>query len=166
MAVWPPDDVLDLLAALPRPVTPGLRWTTRDQWHVTLRFLGAVDDVAEVATALATVDMPSVDVALGPHAGQFGHRILHVPVRGLEAVAASVVRATAHLGEPPDDRPFRGHVTLARATGRGARVDLRALAGVPIEAEWTATEMCLVESRLSPKGANYEVVRRFPRRGP
>ena len=33
VAVWPPDDVVAELAALPRPDQPGLRWTTPDQWH-------------------------------------------------------------------------------------------------------------------------------------
>ena len=39
VAVWPPDDVLDRLAVLPRPEVDGLRWTDQDHWHVTLRFL-------------------------------------------------------------------------------------------------------------------------------
>jgi 2'-5' RNA ligase len=35
---------------------------------------------------------------------------------------------------------------------------LRPLIGMPIAAEWPAAGVCLVESRLSPKGANYEVL--------
>ena len=45
VAVWPPDDVIDVLADLPRPEVAGVRWTTRGQWHVTLRFLGHVATV-------------------------------------------------------------------------------------------------------------------------
>ena len=37
---WPPPDVCDELKLLARPVEPGVRYTTRHQWHVTLRFLG------------------------------------------------------------------------------------------------------------------------------
>ena len=44
VAVWPPYEVVNSIAALERPPLPGLRWTTPDQWHVTMRFLGDVDD--------------------------------------------------------------------------------------------------------------------------
>ena len=117
MAVWPPSEVLDRLAALARPEIEGVRWTDRSQWHVTLRFLGPVTDVAPIYAALTTVEVADAPVTavLGPAVGRFGQRILHVPASGLDAVAATVVDATAGLGRPPDDRPLNGHVTLARA---------------------------------------------------
>jgi 2'-5' RNA ligase len=165
VAVWPPPDVLALVADLPRPEVAGLRWTRPDQWHVTLRFLGSVEDVDGVLAALSDVDAAAVEAVLGPATGRFGQRVLHVPVEGLDEVAAAVVAATAGFGEPPEDRPFSGHLTLARvADRRGPRVDLRPLAGVPISAAWPVEDACLVESRLSPKGARYEVVERFPLR--
>ena len=162
VAVWPPDRVLDAIAALDRPSVTGLRWTTRDQWHVTLRFLGQVDDASAVVEALAAVVRHGpVDAALGPATGRFDHRILHVPVSGLSGVAGEVIAATAALGRPPEDRPFAGHITLAR-TARGSRVDLRPLAGVAVAGTWTVTDVCLVESHLSSAGARYEVVGRVP----
>lgn len=117
VAVWPPDDVLNRLAVLPRPEVDGLRWTDQDHWHVTLRFLGQVDDIGAVKAALAGVAKANrpARVVLGPAVDRFGQRVLHVPVTGLDEVAAAVVRSTAHLGKRPDDRPFNGHVTLARA---------------------------------------------------
>lgn len=160
VAVWPPEEVLDRLEALERPESKGLRWTRRDQWHVTLRFLG-VADPAPVVEALAGLDLPAADAVLGPAVDRFGRRILHVPVAGLGAVAAGVVQATAGLGQPPDDRPFHGHITLARVADR-ARVDLRPLTGTTVGAEWRVDAICLVESLLSPKGARYEVLERFP----
>jgi 2'-5' RNA ligase len=160
VAVWPPDDVLDRVAALPRPAIDGLRWTSRDRWHVTLRFLGAVDDVGPVSAALASVAAQPAPVArLGPAVGRFGHRVLHVPVAGVEGLAEAVVAATAHLGRPPEDRPFAGHLTLARVRPHG-RVDLRPLAGTPVAGRWLVDAVCLVESRLSPAGAHYQVLER------
>jgi 2'-5' RNA ligase len=162
VAVWPPQEVLDRIAALDRPEVPGLRWTTRDQWHVTLRFLGEVSDVQPVAQALDALSRLSpAEVCLGPATGRFGQRILHVPVEGLEAAARAVVQATAHLGRPPDDRPFSGHLTLARVA-KGANVDLRPLTGVHLSGSWVVEDVCLVESRLSSKGASYHVLDRFP----
>jgi 2'-5' RNA ligase len=158
VAVWPTDDVLDLIAALPRPEVDGLRWTTRDQWHVTLRFFGSVE-LEHASAALRSVSAASATTAvLGPETGRFGKGILHVPVDGLADVARAVVRATKKVGKPPEPRPFSGHLTLARARDRRRGVDLRDLVGTPIAAEWPVSEVCLVESHLSSKGANYEVV--------
>jgi len=157
VAVWPPDDVLDLIAALPRPDVDGLRWTTREQWHITLRFFGAVE--LEVASAaLRSVSAAATSAVLGPEIGRFGKRVLHVPVAGLDAVAKAVVRATKKVGKPPEPRPFKGHLTLARARDRRRGVDLGPLVGTQVIAEWPVSEVCLVESHLNSKGANYEVV--------
>ena len=157
VAVWPPDDVLDLIAALPRPDVEGLRWTTRDQWHVTLRFFGSVE-LEDASRALPQAEAFAATAALGPETGRFGKGILHVPVEGLAEVAKAVVQATEQVGKPPEPRPFSGHLTLARARDRRRGVDLRPLVGTPIAAEWAVTEVCLVESHLSSKGARYEVV--------
>lgn len=161
VAVWPTEEVLDAVAALPRPAHPGLRWTTRDQWHVTLRFLGSVDDIDGARAALRTVAAGAADVELGPEVGRFGRRILHVPTPGLDAIAAATIEATKHVGEPPDQRPFHGHLTLARS--RRGDVDLRPLAGVPISGRWRAHEVTLVQSHLGGGvGARYEVIERVP----
>jgi len=159
VAVWPPPEVLDRVAALERPAVEGLRWTVYDQWHITLRFLGETE-VAPVVEALRGVAVAPFGARLGPALGRFDHRVLHVPVAGVDDLARAVVSTTARLGRPPDERPFHGHLTLARA-GKGARVDLRQLAGVPLEATWEVSSFCLVESRLSPAGARYAVLERF-----
>lgn len=160
LAVWPPEEVLRRLALLPRPNIPGLRWTGREQWHVTLRFLGSVADEAPVVEALAGLDVPETEAVLGPAVGHFGRRVLEVPVAGLDELASAVVRATSHLGRPPDDRPFAGHITLARVAKR-ATVDPGRLAGAPVDARWTVREYCLVESRVSAGSRQYDSFRRF-----
>ena len=161
VAVLPPPEVVATLAALPRPDVAGLRWTSPEQWHVTLRFLGEAD-VEEALAALRSRDSAGeAAVELGPATGRFGRRVLHVPVIGLEAVAAAVVGATGLVGESAPARPFTGHVTLARARDRRG-VDLRPLTGVPVAAAWRATEMSLVASRLGGRTpARYEVLERF-----
>lgn len=164
VAVWPPPTVVEAVAAVTSalrtaggPAVDQLRWTAPEQWHVTLRFLGRADLDAAVA-AFGTIEPPAgVEAVLGPATGRFGRRVLHVPVGGLEALAEAVVRATAGVGEPPEDRVFAGHLTLARARPRGG-VDLSSMAGLPVEARWPVEELTLVSSVSGPGGARYGVV--------
>ena len=164
VAVWPPPEVTDALAAIARPERKGLRWTTADQWHVTLRFLGSVEASVErsVRAALASVDWQAIGptpLTAGPQAETLGRTIWAIPVEGAAALADVTARAVAAaLVEMPSedrDRPFRGHVTLARAK---APAQLRGLVPAPFHATWTAAEVTLVCSTLAPTGARYEIV--------
>ena len=148
VAVWPPDDVLDAVAALDRPDHPAVRWTNRNQWHITLRFLGEVDEPPpDLLEPLARV--PAPHVTIGPTTERLSGRVLMIPVHGLDELAAAVAA--------PDDRAFRGHLTLARARRRGAKVPA-SLADVPIEGSWTASRVALVRSHLGGGPARYEDV--------
>jgi 2'-5' RNA ligase len=165
VAVWPSVDVVDVLTDLPRPELAGVRWTTRDQWHVTLRFLGQVA-TADVDMATETFEGVDADAAgpvlaeMGPATACLGRGILQVPVRGLDELARVTVEATASVGQPPDDRPFHGHLTLARARGR--RGDLRRLRGTSLAARWKVAELTLVASTPHREGSRYEVVSSLP----
>jgi 2'-5' RNA ligase len=162
-AVWPPASLVHELERLPRPAVAGVRWTTPDQWHVTLRFFGSVADPAEAEAALARFSLSEHATAVaGPAVVRLSKAVLCLPVHGLEALAAAVARVSSEVGEPPEDRPFRGHLTLARAR-RGA--DLRPLAGAHLEATWPIEEATLVSSRTHPQGARYTVLARY-RLGP
>ncbi len=161
VAVLPPEDVLDTLEGLSRPEVPGVRWTARNQWHVTLRFLGTTE-VAPVVEALKSEPLARLPLQadLGPAVGRFENRVLMVPVAGLDTIARRAVEATAGLGRPPETRAFTGHLTLARVRG-ASRVDLRPLAGEPVEERWWVDEVCLVESRLATSGPRYDVIQKF-----
>ena len=164
VAVWPPSEVVETLQALPRPDVAGLRWTTAEQWHVTLRFLGDADESAARDAFGRIAGVEEVDAELGPVTGRFGRRVLHVPVRGVEGLAAATVAATSAVGSAPDARPFSGHITLARARGRRG-VDLRPLAGAGLEGRWTVGELTLVASHVGGREpARYEVVQTLPLR--
>jgi 2'-5' RNA ligase len=157
VAAWPPPEVLDQLAELPRPDEPGVRWTTRDQWHVTLRFLGRADP-DEAAAALGGVRAPEATATMGPRIGRLGRAVVVVPVAGLDEVAEAVRGATAEIGEPVDPRPFLGHVTLARVKNRGTC----RLTGTAVSAEFPVTEVALVASELHADGARYTTLTTHP----
>jgi 2'-5' RNA ligase len=140
--------VLDLLAALPREPVDGVRWTTREQWHVTLAFLGRTDP-ERVLQALADLDHPQVEVTLDGRVGRLGRDALVVPVRGVDQLAADVRRAL-------DLEPARfvGHLTLARLKQRPAC----GLVDHPVRASWTADSIALVASDTLPTGVVYRTL--------
>jgi 2'-5' RNA ligase len=163
VAVWPPAELVDQLRALERPVRPGLRWSTPDEWHVTLRFVGSVVDTDEAplggALTGAAAGAGPAHASAGPRLRALGSAVWVLPVVGLEALAQRVQEATRAIGRPPASRPFRGHVTVARARHS------RALAGLPagsLSARWGVEELTLVASDLHRDGARYRVVGRWP----
>lgn len=173
VALIPPAAVLDELATALTSVQAGrdLRWTPAAQWHLTLAFLGEIDErvLPELTARLARAARrhPPMELALGG-AGRFGDRVLWTRVRapdGLRAVAASVTAAARRCRIAVDDRPYRPHLTLARARpGTDLRPvvdDLRGFTGTA----WTADALHLVRSRLGagPGGtADHEVVETWP----
>jgi RNA 2',3'-cyclic 3'-phosphodiesterase len=165
VAVWPPAAVLDVLEGLPRPVLATTRWSTRDQWHVTLRFFGELDqrDVARAVRHLREAAQSltgPMEAEGGPATRFLGPGLVIWPVAGLGTVARAVERATAKVGEPAARRPFRGHLTIARARG-GA--DLRGTAELltSLASTWQVSSFALVESQLRPGGASYHDIEVF-----
>lgn len=164
VAVWVPPEISERLAALERPASAGVRWTSREQWHVTLRFLGEVDDPSPVLAALQAADLGApVQVALGPEAVALSSQVLVLPVGGLDGLAGRVIDATAALGRPPERRPFRGHLTLARR-GRGGPPmgRLARLGGLGLDAGFEVDAVAVVRSHLHPDGARYETLAEVP----
>jgi len=154
VAVIPPADVLELLATIPREPRPDVRYTTRDQWHVTLRFLGDAD-IDDASAALQRVDAPSVDALLGPRVERLGRSVAMVPCAGLDDLAAAVRNATVDMEHPVEAaRGFVGHLTIARMkSARGCPAS-----GFALAAPFTVTEVHLMRSHLSRDGSRYEVV--------
>lgn len=160
VAVWPPAEVLDAVEALHRPAEAGGRWTRRDQWHVTLRFLGPAD-ADEVSAALAGLGHEPVEAVLGPEVGRLGEGVVQVPVAGLDGLAKAVVSLTAGVGRPPEDRPFIGHLTLARMVGEPPAGVL----GQALSATFPVDSVALVTSELGGDAARYTTVATFPLSG-
>jgi 2'-5' RNA ligase len=159
VAAWPAPHIVELIAALPRAEIPGLRWTGPEQWHVTLRFFGEAD-VDDALDACRGIDAAACEVTIGPQVERLGRGVVTAPVHGLVAVADAVTAATAAVGRPPDDRPFRGHITLARTKG-ATRCPL---VGHALSGTWPVRELGLVRSELLPNGARYTTVEVVPLR--
>jgi 2'-5' RNA ligase len=152
IALCPPPDVLDALDGLARPEAAGVRWTTRHQWHVTLRFLGDVELAEGQVLLQSLAGFPGREVIVGPDTQRLGRAILMAPVTGADDLGAALT----------PDREFFGHLTLARSRRKHIPDELL---GQPVAASWTATSVSLVRSTLASTGAVYDELATVPLEG-
>lgn len=157
-----------------------LRWVRPGGIHVTLKFLGALDEgrLAAITSALDAAIAPfQLRLGLGKLGG-FGGRELRVVwvglegnVAGLSELADRVESALEPLGFPRERRPFAAHVTLARVPEQLPAALRRQLPDLlercrphPLPL-MTLTEVSLMRSILGSGGSAYERVACFPRAG-
>jgi 2'-5' RNA ligase len=150
---------------------PGARWVEARNLHVTLRFLGEVEEglAAELDEALAALSEPAFTLALDGFGTFGGRRRAHALWAGVERTPALVhlrdkVDSTAvRLGLPPEARKFMPHVTLAwvKASPIG-RLQDHIAGNSPFHAgPWPVEHFTLFQSHLSRNGAEYEVLERY-----
>ena len=154
-----------------------LRWTSSGQWHLTLAFLGEVDDavLAKLRPRLerAVARHPAQRLAIAgagafptPRKARVLWAGLRADNRALGALAASVAAAARRAGAPsPDeDRRLKPHLTLARCRDTADLSSFTsALAGFAGQ-EWTADSVRLVRSYLSAAAPRYETAGEWPLR--
>jgi 2'-5' RNA ligase len=170
VATYPPatacDDLERRLASLNVATAAGrgvnTRLARRDNWHVTLAFLGDVDEErlpdvdAAVGRAVDGLPAPQLCLAGGGRFGRGRFTLLWVGVEGgdLAGLAREVRRELKRARLPYDDKPFKPHLTVARPGDRLDRAevdaDRAALAGYrgPV---WRAENVELIRSHLGPK---------------
>jgi len=171
IAVRPPDAVLDAVAARTSNYElDGARRTTREQWHLTLQFLGDDVDLAAVGEALAELETPPGMVQLSG-AGPIDYRkrslvlvlFARVGKEWLAGLADEVARRLAPLGYERDQRQFLAHLTLARCRVRTLMTTAAAAIGPePVGDAWLVDHVTLFESRLLPTGAEHVVRAEIP----
>lgn len=154
------------------------KWCGPEQFHLTLRFLGSVDSagVPSLAAALAQVcaGLPELHLraaGIGFFPGPRSPRVVWAGVSEAEGRLApaheAVQQASAAFTAEELETRFSGHVTLGRIKSiRRQETDaLAAAAGrfaATVFGDWTAPEIHLVRSELSPRGARYSTVQAFP----
>lgn len=146
-----------------------VRWVAPDSIHLTLKFLGPVQSYRESAVVDALEHAVQGARRFILPLGGFGAfpstehpRVLWVGCEGvpsLEILQHRVELEMERVGFPLEGRPFRPHLTLARAH-RGARAaEFRGLPQVLEELQFSAEVWVesadLMESHLTPDGARY-----------
>ena len=169
-------------AAITRALAPfredagRVAWVREQNLHLTLKFLGEIrpDQVSGLGPLLAEagdgISPFEVDVTgAGAFPSLRAPRVLWIGIREpLELVGKlqqNIETALSRSGFPREDRPFHPHVTAGRVKGTlspgwGERF-AGALSGIRFGTA-RVESFQLFESRLSPAGATYTVVREFP----
>jgi RNA 2',3'-cyclic 3'-phosphodiesterase len=161
----------EIRTALP---AKSIRWTRREQFHLTMRFLGsvAVQDVDRlneaVRRACAGSGVLQLQAAgIGVFPGVRRPRVVWAGVddRGgrLAALQRSIEAASAPFTNEPPQEKFSGHITLARCRDI-SRTEASKLATVVDKlanrsfGEWSATAVEIIRSETLPGGSRYTTV--------
>ncbi len=151
------------------------RWTRPDGIHLTLKFLGEISDdqagrISETLAALGPFEKFTVEVkgfGFFPDARRprvFWAGVVAPPALG--QLAEQVEGCAEKLGFTRENHPFAPHLTLARFKVPKPQPALQSILereGEKVLGRFEVSEFFLFESRLSPQGAKYLKVARFPR---
>jgi 2'-5' RNA ligase len=166
---------MQLEAKLPQKT---VRWTSSEQLHLTLQFLGniPVQELGNLEAALqnacGTIGPIQLRAeGLGGFPNLRNPRVIWVGLeRDLKPLAQlqfQIHRASAPWCERPEERGFQPHLTLGRVRENASRAARRI--GEEIAAtsagelgEWCIERFYLMQSKLTPKGAVHTVLNSWP----
>ena len=172
----PPGHRASLAGVCERGRRGGVRWVGPENVHLTLKFLGDVDEalLADLKAALAAVAAAAEPFPLSLKGGGCfpnarAPRVIWIGLaEGAEeasALAAAVERALEPLGFAAEKRPFRPHLTIGRvkdvqagAPTAANKIEQLKEYGVPPA---TAEAIALIKSTLTPEGSIYQEIGRF-----
>jgi 2'-5' RNA ligase len=164
----------DLQTLVPRVVA---RWARPDQFHLTLRFLGDVpaDGAEDLKKSVGAVCRKARPLSLRAEGVGFfpnprSPRVIWVGIIDregrLEDLQKQIEAAVGRFSPEPGEKNFTGHATLGRLKNP-VPADVRDLAAraQSLEkrrfGEWTAHEIEIIRSELSPLGARYTLLAAF-----
>lgn len=170
VAIRPPAAVRSILLGAMGGVS-GARWQSEDQLHLTLRFIGEVDrhQAGDIHAALGGIHHSRFEISLNG-IGAFERRGQAetvwagvTPQEPLKSLHNKVDAALARVGVPPDERVYLPHITLARLKRASGHVgNLLEQSGGLSSPPFPVSDFALFESTLTPDGAIYAIVERYP----
>jgi RNA 2',3'-cyclic 3'-phosphodiesterase len=165
-----PSNVGQALAMM-RGGLPGARWIDPENYHLTLRFIGDIDDALahEIAHMLGRVQRMSFELRLDELISFGGRKPRAVvaavsPVGPLMELQAEHERILQRLGLEPEGRKYTPHVTLARLRDTSSRqvADFLSARGHFRSASFEISRFVLFSSRASSGGGPYIVEADYP----
>lgn len=170
VALRPPEDVAEALLDTMEGI-PAARWQDADNLHITLRFVGEVDrhTAADLETALESVTFRPFPLAISGVGHFEGNRRAKAvwariaPSAALDELQMRVEMACRRAGLPAETRRFTPHITIARLnSGTGPIGDWLHANGALQLGPWQVDGFSLFESNLTPNGAIYSEITKFP----
>lgn len=165
-----PQPVRESLAML-RGGLPGARWIDPENYHLTLRFIGDVDDAIgrEVIFMLGQVHRGGFELRIDG-VSSFGGRkpravvATFAPSPAIMELQAEHERLMQRIGIEPESRKFTPHVTLARLRDASPRdvADYLSVRGGFRSAPFAVSNFVLYSSRNSVGGGPYVVEADYP----
>jgi 2'-5' RNA ligase len=151
-----------------------VKWDTPDKFHITLKFLGSVEqeilsrltESLAAATAEAAA-FPLVYSSVGAFPDIVRPRVLWVgaePSDALATVQRQVESVCNRFGFPPEGRAFHPHITLGRVKGsfnlHRLTAKVKSITFEPVQTN--CSELLLIKSDLRPTGSVYTTLKSFP----
>lgn len=168
LAIDLPEQGKKIVAQLQQPLRKlsGVKLTRPEQCHLTLKFLGEIDEpqAKSLRLALREIRQPPFRLSLtrlGAFPDTRRPRVIWLGVSDstqLEALAQSVDRATSAIAQ---DKPFAAHLTLARIKDARGRLEPEVLGTLAPPYAFDVTEFVLYKSSLTHQGAVHEILERF-----
>jgi RNA 2',3'-cyclic 3'-phosphodiesterase len=165
-----PRDIGESLALL-RGGLPGARWIDPENYHLTLRFIGDVDDVVaqEVALLLSKVRRNAFDLRLDGLLSFGGRKPRAVvasisPAQPVVELQAEHERLMQWVGLEPEGRKYTPHVTMARLRDSSSRqvADFLSNRAAFRSMEFLISGFVLFSSRATVGGGPYVVEASYP----
>lgn len=171
-------EAVDAITALQqrlKPKMPGVGWTTPQNMHLTLHFLGHIAtsqvEAVQAAMAAATRPMPGFTLTvtgLGSFPNERRPKVVWAGVGGQrDALMQLQTRLGQHLTEAigfePEARPYSPHLTLGRTRKNASAQQLSQLGAVLVReqanvgqlATLEVMDICLMQSELKSGGPIY-----------
>jgi len=164
-----PSEIGQSLALL-RGGLPGARWVAPENYHLTLRFIGDIDDglAREIAYLLGQVKRPAFDLRIDGLDSFGGHKPRAVvaavtAVPELVDLQADHERLMRRVGLEPE-RKYKPHVTLARLRDTSSRqvADYLSTRQPFRSTPFPVSRFVLYSSRASVGGGPYVVEAEYP----
>jgi RNA 2',3'-cyclic 3'-phosphodiesterase len=169
-AIEIPDEVVQSLSML-RGGLPGARWIDPENYHLTLRFIGDIDDTLaqEIAYMLENVRRTTFELQL-EGLSSFGGRkpravvAAAAPTRALFDLQSELERLMQRVGLEPEGRKYIPHVTLARLRDSSSRqvADYLSMRAPFRSKPFRISRFVLYSSRASVGGGPYVVEAAYP----
>ena len=150
---------------------PGARWIDPENYHLTLRFIGDVDDAvaAEIASVLGRIRRNGFGLQLDGLTSFGGRKPRAVvaavaPQRAVMELQAEHERLMQRVGLEPEGRKYTPHVTLARLRDSSSRevADYLSARAAFRSSPFPVSRFVLFSSRASTGGGPYVVEAAYP----